>query len=237
MKFHLKSLLLGSLVVVALFITSLEARNNEEVVILLHGIARTHHSMHKMEENLINAGYTVINVHYPSRKYTLEELTQWLKKDLEKENINQYHKVNFVTHSMGGLLARAYCKKFLPKNMGRLVMLGPPNHGSELADLLHNNFLFKLIYGPAGQQLTTFYDLGSIVGEPNYEIGIIAGTKSLIPCSQLIFEKSNDGMVSVNSTKLKLAKAHIVLSVNHALIMQNDIVIRKTKRFLKYGEF
>lgn len=238
-----RSFLLACILIVGLLMPIIEVHaykesSNDEVVILLHGIARTDRSMKKMEKRLKRAGYEVINIHYPSRKYNLQALTVWLDKALKKKNIQRYKTLHFVTHSMGSLLGRAYNHKYKPQNMGRFVMLGPPNNGSELADILHDNFLFKLFYGPAGQQLTTDYDLSIIVGKPTYEVGIIAGTKSLVPFStKMIYKKANDGMVSVDGTRLEQATAHITMPVNHAVMMQDKAVMERVVHFLQQGKF
>lgn len=209
----------------------------KEVVILLHGIGRTDRSMRTLEKHFTHAGYEVINVHYPSRRYALADLCEWLQQKLADYPLHDYETVHFVTHSMGGLLARAYCKKYRPANMGRLVMLGSPNHGSELADFLSPYFVYRFFFGPAGQQLTTHYDLTPVLGAPDYDIGIIAGNKTFSLLTQWIFHQPNDGMVSVQSTMLAQAADHIVLPIDHIFIITNTMVMQQALQFLRHGKF
>ena len=60
--------------------------------------------------------------------------------------------IHFVGHSMGGLLTRVYLARYRPARLGRVVMLGTPNGGSELADLLKGLAIYRAFYGPAGLQ-------------------------------------------------------------------------------------
>lgn len=212
--------------------------NPQQAVVLLHGIGLTPLFMSKIEKRLKQEGYVTYNVGYPSRQYTLEDLSKWLHGYLQKQNLQQYDQVHFVCHSMGGLLARRYQFRYPLDNMGRLVMLGPPNQGSELADILQSRLLYKLFFGPAGQQLTTTFDIAAVVGTPDYEVGVIAGNHSLIPFAyRFIYHADNDGMVSVESTRLTQAHKHVTMPVNHSFILWNKEVIEQVVSFLKTGEF
>src|SRR5262249_15575977 len=147
--------------------------------------------------------------------------------------------VHFVGHSMGGLLARVYVAKFRPPKLGRVVMLGTPNGGSEVADLLHHLALYRAWYGPAGQQLTTRLDTTlTSMPAPDYPVGIIAGNRALHPLSSLIkLPKPNDGTVSVASSRLEGMADHIIVDAYHAELPRHRAAIGQTIAFLREGRF
>jgi len=208
-----------------------------EYVILLHGLARTDKSMEKLAKSLDKAGYSTVNIKYPSTKYRIEKLA----KDAITEALNQCPnnaKIHFVTHSMGGILVRQYLSENNIVNLGRTVMLGPPNKGAQIVDKLRDFPGFKLINGPAGMQLST--DKSSQpqhLGPADFELGIIAGTRSINPILSLFISGKNDGKVSVANTKLQGMSEHLMLPVTHTFMMNNKVVISQVNYFLKNGIF
>lgn len=210
---------------------------SSEYVILLHGLARTDHSMEKLAESLDNAGYTTLNIKYPSTKYHIEKLAD----DAITEALNlcpEDTKINFVTHSLGGILVRQYLSKNTIQNLGRVVMIGPPNKGSKVVDNLHWVPGYKLINGPAGNQLgTSKNSLPNSLGPARFNLGIIAGNRSVNPILSLMLEKPNDGKVSVESSKLSGMNDHIELPVTHTFMMNNKTVISQVIYFLRNGAF
>lgn len=206
-------------------------------VVLLHGIARTKRSMKKLEIALLSAGFEVLNIDYPSRKHTIPSLSTNIYQQIEAYRKQKEVTLHFVTHSMGGLVVRELLSRYPLNSVGRIVMLAPPNHGSEVADFLKNNLLFKLFYGPAGQQLTTATKLSDIPEMVQYELGIIAGNRCLDPICYFLLPKPHDGKVSIESTKYFTMKDHIILPANHSFIMNYRQVIDQVKYFLKEGKF
>jgi len=209
-----------------------------ETVVLLHGIARTKSSMENMEKYLSLHGYEVINIDYLSREKLIENLAADIHKEVKSRRKNS-GKIHFVGHSMGGLAIRAYIHKYKPKDLGRVVMLGTPNGGSEVADFLKDNPLYAGYYGPAGQELVTDQSrFKKIYGRINYELGVIAGDRSIDPISSLFLITGNDnGKVPVTSTKIDGMKDHIVVHATHTFMPSNDQVIKQTEYFLKHGKF
>jgi pimeloyl-ACP methyl ester carboxylesterase len=146
--------------------------------------------------------------------------------------------VHFVVHSMGGLLVRAYLARYPETKIGRVVMLGTPNHGSEVADYMKDWRLYRWIFGPAGQQLVTQQQgISQLFGPVNFPLGIIAGNSTIDMFCSRIIGQTNDGKVSVESTKLQGMAAHIVLPVSHLGMLHSRMVRRHIVQFLKTGAF
>lgn len=209
----------------------------QDCVVLLHGLARSSGSLSSLERRLQRAGYYTVNQNYPSTEYAIETLAQdTIDQALVKCPSDS--QVNFVTHSMGGILVRQYLVDHTISNMGRVVMLGPPNKGSQVVDELKNVPGFKLINGPAGMQLGTGeWSVPNRLGPANFEVGIIAGTRSINLLLSTLLPNPDDGKVSVENTKLEGMSDHIALPVTHPLMMNNRQVAEQVISFLKQGSF
>ncbi len=208
-------------------------------VLLLHGLARSNRSMVKIEKSLTDRGYEVVNISYPSTKHSIEFLVdEILSEIIEPYSKMSKSKIDFVTHSMGGIVVRYYLKHHKLPNLGRVVMISPPNQGTELVDRLKDSFVFKKINGPAGGQLGTKEDSVPLnLGPVDFELGVIAGDRSINPFYSLIIPGSDDGVVSIERTKVAGMKDFIILPHSHTFIMQSDDVIEQVIQFLKHGEF
>ena len=209
----------------------------EECVILLHGLARSDRSMNKLAAALKHSGYSIVNYGYPSTRYPIEKLAENAISDALTRCCNP-SKIHFVTHSLGGILVRQYLNTHVLKNLGRVVMLGPPNRGSQVVDKLAGVPGFKLINGPAGVQLGTGeLSVPKALGPAHYELGIIAGTRSINLILSALLPSPNDGKVTVENTRLEGMTDHITLPVTHTFMMRNAQVIGQVIHFLKYGAF
>lgn len=210
-----------------------------ECVILLHGMARTSRSMEVLEKRLTETGYTVRNVEYPSREHRLDTLARMaVGGGLLQLSGQECAKVHFVTHSLGGILVRAYLASDSIPNLGRVVMLGPPNKGSEVADRLKDWSLYQMINGPVGQQLGTDPDSPpNTLDSARFEVGVIAGDLSINWINSQMLPGRDDGKVTVEATRLKGMKDHIVIHSTHPMMMRNKAVLHQTLHFLAHGVF
>ncbi|MEH6563938.1 MAG: hypothetical protein V7756_01230 [Halopseudomonas sp.] len=208
-----------------------------ECVILLHGLARTSASMESLQQALSAAGYQVVNHNYPSRQHPVAELGK-LAIGPALQACASESRVHFVTHSLGGIVLRYYLQQEPLPQLGRVVMLGPPNQGSEVVDELRELPGFAWINGPAGLQLGTGADeLPRQLAKPEFSLGIIAGTRSINLLLSTLLPNPDDGKVSVASTRVDGMTDHISLPVTHPLMMRDEEVIAQTLHFLAAGRF
>lgn len=211
---------------------------NQELVVLLHGLARSDASMSKMARALEEAGYQTCNIDYPSTEHPIETLASRFVGPAIAACNTHNEPVHFVTHSMGGIMVRYLAKNSLVSEIGRVVMLAPPNRGSEAVDALGDLWLFEWINGPAGQQLGTDSSSVPIVLDAvDFELGVIAGNSSFSPFLSTIIEGDDDGKVSVERAQVMGMTDFLVLPVTHTFIMRDAETIRQTLHFLENGVF
>jgi len=218
------------------------ASKTRDTVILLHGIGRTSLYMTPIEWSLHRQGYDVVNLTYPSRRKNIDELTIFLHDRLERESVwNKPGHVHFVTHSMGGLVAKCYLEKYRQEipdaKMGRVVMIAPPNGGSEVADFLTGFQPYRWFFGPAGQELTTAKQNQNGI-KPWYDLGIIAGTLGWpYVVGEVLISGENDGLVSVERAKMAGMKDFVTVKATHMGVSWRPDVNREIVEFLKNGKF
>lgn len=194
-------------------------------VVLLHGLARTSRSMVKIEKVLKDNGYKVINLNYPSRKDKIENLANiYLKKALKEQCPDRSMQIHFVTHSLGGIVVRYFLANNKLKNLGRVIMIAPPNKGAKLADFLSRFSVANEFFGPTLKQLRTgAKSLPNRIPPPKYEVGIIAGRY--------------DMKVPANYAKLKNTKGFLLVPSAHTFITRAGKVIEGILKFLESGKF
>jgi triacylglycerol lipase len=211
-----------------------------DCVVLLHGLARTSGSMDKMQQALNGAGFETVNIGYPSRKKVIAELASIaIPEGLEacRAKLDVEH-IHFVTHSLGGILLRHYLEKNGIDELGRVVMLGPPNQGSEAVEGLGGVPGFDWLNGPAGRQLGKGDNSVPLqLGPADFELGIIAGSRTIDPITSSVLENPDDGRVSVDDTRLEGMDDFVVVEHSHAFMMRMREPIELTIRFLQIGSF
>lgn len=211
----------------------------KKCVILLHGLARTSSSMNAMQAALMDAGFTVAKIDYPSRNEPIETLAgPAIEKGLSQCRSQTNGKIHVVTHSMGGILFRQYASVNGVNSFARTVMLAPPNKGSEAVDALRDVPGFQWLNGPAGMQLGT--DENSVplrLGPATSDVAVIAGTFSINVVLSTYLPDPDDGKVSVESTRLASMCAHLQVDVSHPFIMKDAGVIEEVISYLNTGKF
>lgn len=219
--------------------------NAADTVVLLHGLGRTRCSMARLASELQRDGYRVLNLSYPSRTKSLEALaTEWLPEQLRRipAGAGEAGRVHFVTHSMGGILVRLWLRECgAPANLGRVVMLAPPNAGSEVPDRFAGFAPFRWFTGANGRRLTTAAEaLPRALGPwpaATSDLGVIAGDRALNPLLASWVPKPNDGKVSVATTHLAGETDHVVVPYSHTWLAWRSGVIAHVKTFLREGRF
>lgn len=207
---------------------------NGEYVILLHGLARSPASMQPLARDLQNAGYGTCVTGYPSRKYSVPDLSERsLSPAIEKCRAAGAEKIHFIGHSMGAMIARHHLAYHPPAEAGKLVQLAPPNQGSEVVDKLSRWGIFGWINGPAGGTLGTGKDsLASRLPPLSHPTLIVAGYCTINPINSLMIPGLDDGKVSVKNTRAKGMERHIIIKASHPMIMKNAQAIQETKAFV-----
>lgn len=192
----------------------------------------------KLERALRAAGFATLNIDYPSRSKPIAALAEDIHPAITRF-AERDAPLHFVAHSMGGLVARAYIAKHRPARLGRVVMLGTPNSGSEVADLLRGSLPYRKFYGPAGLELTTTPATApNALPAIDYPVGVIAGSRFIDPVAgMLVLPKPNDGRVSVQSAGLAGMADHIVVKTSHTGLPRHAAAIAQTIAFLREGRF
>ena len=207
-------------------------------VVLLHGLGRTRNNMLILEWRLERLGHHVCNVGYDTRVRDIRDAVASVRRSIEACGRGPEGRLHFVTHSLGGLVLRALLADSPPPRLGRAVMLAPPNQGSEIADRLRALGWLEPVLGPLAPQLGTGpHDLPRRLPAPDLPFGVIAGDAWINPAGPLWLPAPHDGTVSVESTRLRGMRDHIVLPHSHTFIVAAASVADQVDRFLRDGAF
>ncbi len=215
------------------------ADNTAECVVLLHGLNRSWRAMRPMAKAMREVGFSTVNVDYPSQSGTIEEIAPVaVGEGLSQCRRAGANRIHFVTHSLGGILLRYENKRSRIYDLGRVVMLGPPNQGSELIDKTRDWPGFEMLSGDAGAQLgTDIESMPSQLGPVKFELGVIAGTGTINVFASALLPNPDDGKVSVASTQIEGMDDFLIVGNSHRYITRSEVVIRNTESFLRHGHF
>jgi triacylglycerol lipase len=203
-------------------------------VVLLHGLWRGWRAMQPLARALQDEGFSTLNIPYPSGRLPIETLVARIRPQIEA--IASDGPVHFITHSLGGILARALMAENPPWNTGKIIMLAPPNGGSEIVDWLKKHPLLHLALGPAGRSLGTdgaprtlpFFPAGT-------EAAVIMGRRCSIPAFRRLLDEENDGIVSAGKGRIDGLRGFSVIDADHTFIQMHPETIRLSLSFLKTG--
>jgi triacylglycerol lipase len=213
-----------------------------ETVVLLHGLALRSWAMERVAHALRADGFRVVNLTYPSRTMPIERLAhEWLPAQLRAAQLPETARVHFVTHSMGGIIVRLLQRYFPEAWHGRVVMIAPPNHGSEIVDHLDRFSFFRWFTGENGRRLGTnassvVAGLGAWRPEAG-ELGIIAGDASSNSLFTSWLGGPNDGRVAVASTRLAGMTDFVLLHHSHTWLQWRGDTVVQVRAFLRDGRF
>jgi len=211
-----------------------------DTVVLLHGLGRGKASMWPLEWSLRRQGYQVRNLAYPSQRAPVGELAEAALGPVFS-GARSGGRIHVVTHSLGGILVRQYLREHgAPADLGRVVMLAPPNVGSEIVDTLSGWRAYAWLNGPAGLDLGTgaAHAPARLGPAPaGAEVGVIAGDFSWNPLFSALIPGRDDGKVSVERTHLAGESDHLVLPYSHTWLMNRAETRRQVAAFLREGRF
>jgi len=242
-----------------------DSRKNQDFLVLLHGIYGKSSDMESIAQNFKD-NYRIINIQYPTTKETAEEISDLyiepnienIKEQIFSENFhkkieNQYYeitensnkinknfnqniKINFVAHSMGTGILRYYLKENPLENLGKVVFISPPSHGSHLADV---PFVDKLpsMLGKVVPQFSTKKDsFVNQLGEPDYDYMILIGNKTNNLLYSMIIRGKDDGMVPLKTAKMKSDNFKIIENTTHTSILKDRRTMKEISEFLKNSD-
>jgi pimeloyl-ACP methyl ester carboxylesterase len=214
--------------------------NAKDYVVLLHGISRDASIMKKLEWFLEPLGYIPFNLSYPSMDFPVDELSTQIWKGIQEACPDPSKKIHFVVHSLGALITRFILSQHSIPNLGRVVMIAPPNHGTEVSDFLSRFNWYKKKFGPAGMELVTGASgiASQLPQKVDYDLGIIAGNRTVDPLfTWFILPSPGDGKVTIESTKLDGMRDHIIVPASHPHITNKAITAYQVAYYLKFGKF
>ena len=198
-------------------------------VILIHGLLQSSKCMAEMAARFEQAGYTTIEFDYPST-----QAARYLDQLID--SLDGIDEINFVTHSMGGLVVRAYSMEFDDPRIKRMVMLGTPNQGAELADITQQYWILRTAGGPGARQLGTRPDgLIPKLPPPKCEFAVIAGSRGTPAGWNPLIPGDDDGTVTVESTRLPGAADFTTVRALHSRLLWNEESVTQTVNFIKEG--
>ena len=220
---------------------------NKDVVIVFHGIYGKAKTLNHITDTLEKEGYSGINIQYPTTEDTVEEITEKyiapnidsVVKTVEEENILRRKqglpeiKINFIVHSMGTGILRYYLKTHKLNNLGKVVFISPPSHGSQLSDNPISDII-KDTLGEAVKQFKTSSDsFVNSLGEPDYQCYVMIGNKSGNFLYSILIPGIDDGMVPFKTSRLNNCNYKVIENATHTSILKDKRTLNEIADYLK----
>jgi hypothetical protein len=211
-----------------------------DYLVVLHGWTTGYDNLREARAHFRKAGYYVVGLRYPSRTAEPTELLKkYIRPGIAKYCTDQERKIHFLTHSLGGVLLREYLKTDRPANLGRVVMLAPPNHGTELVDRIADRRAIARFIGPTALRLNTGEDSWpKSLGKVDFPVGIIMGSAPRrFPLTSKLLPGSDDGIVSIESGKLDGMSGLIQIPAFHTSLPDKPVAWQQAQQFIEHGRF
>jgi len=210
------------------------------VVIVLHGLGEGRRSMRPLVDYLRrNLDATVLSFGYASTSAGIEDHGRALAAVVA--GLPAADGVSFVGHSLGNIVVRRWMGLAQGDDLARvrrMVMLGPPNQGSELARTVAKiGPLASFSNGAARELVLDWQRVSRDLAVPPCPFGIVAGGKGDDRGYSLLLAGDDDAVVRVDETRLPGAGDFLILPVHHAAMMRHAGVQRATAAFLETGRF
>ena len=203
--------------------TSSEARAARPTVVLVHGLLRTPRSLASVARALESSGFLTQPFGYPSLRGRFESHGERLAEEFGRLDADPACvTIHVVGHSLGNLVLRAALARRLPRKLGRIVMLVPPNRGSPVARALAM-LLGRVV--PVLRQLSDDPEsdacrLGPVSGAT---VGVIAARY--------------DHLVREPSSHVDGESDHLVMATTHSFLLWRRDVHEEIVHFLGHGRF
>lgn len=205
---------------------------SDHLVLLIHGLGRHAGIMDKPKKSLRKAGYAAHSLNYATLFEGVDEHAEHFTYLLE--NLKDVKKISFVTHSLGGIVAREILSRSLDWNgatADKLIMMGTPNKGAQIAEFLNRIKAYQFISGQSGQDVRPTQKLKNMT-EPSIPTLIIAGGLGNDIGFNPLLEGDNDGIVTVAETRLDAPHEFKLVKMIHATIMDHKGSIKAMLDFL-----
>ncbi len=207
----------------------------KEITILIHGFRKNNSDMSYLETGLKAAGFAVLSVKLPTTFGSLAQCRNALYRQIN-EIVQEFDVVNYVAHSMGGLITRAYIDSVEKNNVGKCVFIATPHNGSRLATIAGLIPLYSRVFRPIRDLLPNL-QYRSFAENKRFKIGVIAGSRNESMIGRLFLPDDSDGRVEISSVKSNDMDELIILPYNHHNIHKNRETLVAVKNFLARGTF
>lgn len=203
---------------------------------MLHGLWRGWRAMQPLARALAGDGFSTLNLPYPSGRLPIPILVDRIRSEVGKIAGDQ--PIHFITHSLGGILVRSLLAEGVPWEIGKIIMLAPPNRGSEIVDWSKRHPILHRVLGPAGRALGSDGVPGSLPALPaGTEAAVIMGNRSSVPVFKYLLGPENDGIVTTAKGRIDGLRGFSVINADHTFIQMHPETIRLSLHFLKTGEW